>query len=100
MRGASLFYLARGLHSRRFFSTREIVTAGWQQLKFRVVGSEDPEHVQKARDQALAFIAGWPVDELLELASEIFDETLATRSGPAPPPWPSGTSTTANGSGS
>jgi HAD superfamily hydrolase (TIGR01490 family) len=82
MRGASLFYLARGLHSRKFFSTREILTAGWRQLKFRVVGSEDPEHVARVREQALAFIAGWPVDELVELASEIFDEVLATKVWP------------------
>src|SRR5690606_13110659 len=73
MRGASLFYLARGLHSRRFFSTREILTAAWQQVRFRVVGSEDPNHVAHIREQALAFIAGWPVDELIELAAEIFD---------------------------
>jgi HAD superfamily hydrolase (TIGR01490 family) len=82
MRGASLFYLARGLHTRRFFSTREILTAGWQQLRFRVVGSEDPDHVQRVREQALAFIAGWPVDELLELGAEIFDEGLATKVWP------------------
>jgi HAD superfamily hydrolase (TIGR01490 family) len=82
MRGASLFYLARGLHTRRFFSTREILTAGWQQLRFRVVGSEDPDDVQRVREQALAFIAGWPVDELLELAAEIFDEGLATKVWP------------------
>ncbi|WP_349691308.1 HAD-IB family hydrolase [Actinopolymorpha sp. B11F2] len=82
MRGASLFYLARGLHTRRFFSTREILTAGWQQLRFRVVGSEDPDHMQRVREQALAFIAGWPVAELLELGAEIFDEGLATKVWP------------------
>jgi HAD superfamily hydrolase (TIGR01490 family) len=82
MRGASLFYLARGLHSRRFFSTREILTAGWRQLRFRVVGSEDPDHMQRVREEALAFIAGWPVDEFLELGSEIFDEVLATKVWP------------------
>ena len=82
MRGASLFLLARGLYSRRFFSTRDILTAGWRQLKFRVVGSEDPDDVQQVREQALAFIAGWPVAELLELASEIFDEGLATKVWP------------------
>jgi HAD superfamily hydrolase (TIGR01490 family) len=82
MRGGSLFYLARGLHSRRFFSTREILTAGWQQLKFRVIGSEDPDHVRQIREQALAFIAGWPVADLVELAAEIFDEVLTTKVWP------------------
>ncbi|WP_020579501.1 HAD family hydrolase [Actinopolymorpha alba] len=82
MRGASLFYLARGLHSRRFFSTREVLGAGWQQLKFRVIGSEDPDDVHQIREQALAFIRGWPVSELTELAAEIFDEVLTTKIWP------------------
>ncbi len=82
MRGGSLFYLARGLHSRRFFSTRQIVTAGWHQLKFRVVGSEDPDDVRLIRERALAFIAGWPVADLVELAAEIFDEVLTTKVWP------------------
>lgn len=82
MRGASLFYLARGLHTRKFFSTRDILTAGWRQLKFRVVGSEDPDHMRLIREQALDFIAGWSVDELLELSEEIFDEVLATKIWP------------------
>ena len=60
----------------------EIVTAGWHQLKFRVVGSEDPDDVRLIREQALAFIAGWPVADLVELAAEIFDEVLTTKVWP------------------
>lgn len=82
MRGASLFYLARGLHTRDFLKTRDILTAGWLQLKFRVVGSEDPDHVHHAREYALAFIAGWSVDDLLDLCEEIYDEVLADKIWP------------------
>jgi HAD superfamily hydrolase (TIGR01490 family) len=82
MRGASLFYLARGLHSRQYVATRDILHAGWQQLKFRVVGSENADDVRVVRELALAFIAGWPVSDLTELGSEIFDEALTTKIWP------------------
>ena len=67
MQGASIFHLARGLHRRKFFTTREIVGAAWKQAYFRVVGVEDPEHVADARASALGFIAGHTVAELQEL---------------------------------
>ena len=67
MQGASIFHLARGLHRRKFFTTREIVGAAWKQAYFRVVGVEDPEHVAEARNSALGFIAGHTVAELEEL---------------------------------
>ena len=62
MQGASIFHLARGLHRRKFFTTRDILGAAWKQAYFRVVGVEDPEHVAEARASALTFIAGHTVD--------------------------------------
>jgi HAD superfamily hydrolase (TIGR01490 family) len=82
MQGASIFHLAKGLHRRRFFSTREIVGAAWKQAYFRVVGVEDPEHVADARNSALSFIAGHTVAELESLGEEIFDEAMAARIWP------------------
>ena len=82
MQGASIFHLAKGLHRRKFFTTREIVGAAWKQAYFRVVGVEDPEHVAEARASALAFIAGHSVQELEELGEEIFDEAMAHRIWP------------------
>ncbi|GAB3195509.1 HAD-IB family hydrolase [Nocardioides hungaricus] len=82
MQGASIFHLARGLHRRRFFTTREIVGAAWKQAYFRVVGVEDPEHVADARASALGFIAGHTVAELQELGEEIFEEAMADRIWP------------------
>jgi HAD superfamily hydrolase (TIGR01490 family) len=82
MQGASIFHLARGLHRRRFFTTRDIASAAWKQAYFRVVGVEDPEHVAEARAQALAFIAGHTVAELESLGEEIFDEAMAHRIWP------------------
>ena len=82
MQGASIFHLARGLHRRKFFTTREIVGAAWKQAYFRVVGVEDPEHVADARASALGFIAGHTVAELEELGAEIFEEAMADRIWP------------------
>ncbi len=82
MQGASIFHLARGLHRRNFFTTRDILGAAWKQAYFRVVGVEDPEHVAEARNSALSFIAGHTVAELEELGEEIFDEAMAHRIWP------------------
>jgi HAD superfamily hydrolase (TIGR01490 family) len=82
MQGASIFHLAKGLHRRDFFTTREILGAAWKQAYFRIVGVEDPEHVAEARNSALSFIAGHTVKELEELGEEIFDEAMAHRIWP------------------
>ncbi len=82
MQGASIFHLARGLHKREFFTTREILSAAWKQAYFRIVGVEDPEHVAKTRASALSFIAGHTVVELEDLGEEIFDEAMAHRIWP------------------
>ena len=82
MQGASIFHLARGLHRREFFTTREIASAAWKQAYFRIIGVEDPEHVAEARHSALAFIAGHTTTELEELTEEIFDEAMAHRIWP------------------
>ena len=82
MQGASIFHLARGLHRRKFFTTREILGAAWKQAYFRVVGVEDPEHVAEARASALNFIRGHRVEELESLGEEIFEEAMAHRIWP------------------
>jgi HAD superfamily hydrolase (TIGR01490 family) len=82
MQGASIFHLARGLHRRNFFTTREIAGAAWKQAYFRIVGVEDPDHVAEARSSALAFIKGHRVAELEALGEEIFDEAMAHRIWP------------------
>ncbi len=82
MQGASIFHLARGLHRREFFTTTDIAKAAWQQFYFRVLGVEDPEHIEKARSSALAFIAGHRVSELEQIGEEIFDENMADKIWP------------------
>ena len=82
MQGASIFHLARGLHRRKFFTTKDIAKAAWQQAYFRLIGVEDPGHVAEARSSALTFIAGHSVEDLERIVEEIFDEAMAHRIWP------------------
>src|SRR5689334_3902575 len=79
MQGASIYYLARGLAARKYFTTGDLIRFGMQQLRFRLLASENAGHVSSARDAALAFVADWRVDDLERLSEEIFDELMADR---------------------
>jgi HAD superfamily hydrolase (TIGR01490 family) len=79
MQGASIYYLARGLAARKYFTTGDLLRFGLQQLKFRLLASENAGDVSSARDAALAFVADWRVDDLERLSEEIFDELMAER---------------------
>jgi HAD superfamily hydrolase (TIGR01490 family) len=73
LRGAAIFYFARGMYQRKYFRARDIAWFGYQQVRFRL-GAEDPEHVDSAQSAALSFIVHRSVGELKDLAEEIFEE--------------------------
>jgi HAD superfamily hydrolase (TIGR01490 family) len=79
MRGASLYWFARGMAARDYVKTMDLVRFGWAQLKFRLLSDEIPEDVADARAAALSFVKGWPVRKLEVLCEEIFDELMAER---------------------
>jgi HAD superfamily hydrolase (TIGR01490 family) len=79
MRGASIYYFARGLAARHFFSARDLAAFAWQQTKFRVGGREDHGDMTQARESALAFVAGKEVAEIVRHAEEIYDDLMAER---------------------
>ncbi len=79
MMGASLFWFARGLAARKYFTGRDVASFVWQQAKFRVAGSESAVDVHTVRDNALAFIAGRSVQEISAAGEEIYDELMADR---------------------
>ncbi|MFI1183959.1 HAD family hydrolase [Streptomyces sp. NPDC020799] len=82
MQGASLFHFGRGLYKRHFFHKRELARFIWQQIYFRVVGAENPEHVEDARNSALSIVKGHRVSELMSIGEEIYDEYMAERIWP------------------
>ena len=79
MMGASIFHFARGLAARNFFSGAVLRGFVWQQLKFRLGGEGSPEDIRAHREEALSFVAGREVSELVALGEEIYDELMADR---------------------
>jgi HAD superfamily hydrolase (TIGR01490 family) len=82
IQGASLFHLAKGLYRRGFFPTRVILRGLWVQVYFRMVGREKAGHIDDARSVTLGFIEGHTVEELTEIASEVYEESIAERIWP------------------
>jgi HAD superfamily hydrolase (TIGR01490 family) len=82
MQGAAIFHLGRGLYKRKFFHKRDLLRFAWQQAYFRLAGSEDPEHMQDARDSGLSIIKGHRVEELRSIGEEIYDEYMAGKIWP------------------
>jgi len=78
MQGASIFHFARGLVARNFFTTGDLVRFAWLQIKFRLIG-EDAEDTSRAREGALAFVAGRQASEIVDMGEEIYDELMADK---------------------
>jgi HAD superfamily hydrolase (TIGR01490 family) len=79
MRGASIYHFARGLAARKMFGPRDLGRLFLTQLAFRLRGTENADHIDAAREAALAFVAGHRVDDIVRLGEEIYDDTMATR---------------------
>lgn len=79
MMGASIFHFAKGLASRKFFTTRDILTMLYQQTKFRAVGTENALDIHSSRDRALAFVKDVEIETIRRLGQEIFDEEMAQK---------------------
>lgn len=79
MQGASIYYFARGLAKRRYFTTGDLARMAWKQLRFRLMAAEHSGDIASTREAALAFIAGWKVEDVARLSEEIFDELMADK---------------------
>jgi len=78
MQGASIYYFAKGLAARKFFTSTDLARFAWREVRFRVSG-ESMQHMAKAREAALAFVAGHDVEEVVALCEGIYDEMMAER---------------------
>src|SRR5215472_15067594 len=79
MRGASIYYFARGLAARKMFGPMDLARMAWGQASYRMRGAENADHIDAAREAALAFVAGHRVSDIVSLCEEIYDETMADR---------------------
>jgi HAD superfamily hydrolase (TIGR01490 family) len=79
MQGASIYWFARGLASRKYFTVGDLTRFALQQLRFRILANEDPADMAQTKETALAFVEGWRVEDMERLCEEIFDELMAER---------------------
>ncbi|HTS99005.1 MAG TPA: HAD-IB family hydrolase [Streptosporangiaceae bacterium] len=79
MRGASIYHFARGLAARKMFGPRDLARMTWGQVAFRLRGAENSDHIDAAREAALAFVAGHSVADIVRLGEEIYDDSMADR---------------------
>jgi HAD superfamily hydrolase (TIGR01490 family) len=79
MRGSSLFHLAVGLAKRKYFNASEISGFARKQLKFVLSGSEDLEDMASATEAALSFVENRSVNELQDLAEQLFDSEMVDK---------------------
>ncbi|MBC7375169.1 MAG: HAD-IB family hydrolase [Frankiales bacterium] len=79
IRGASIYFFGKGMAGRGLITTSDLMRFGWQQLTFRVRGTENPDDVAEARDKALGLVAGKSVAEIVAYGEEIYDELMERR---------------------
>ncbi|SCG65666.1 HAD family hydrolase [Micromonospora humi] len=79
MQGASIYWFARGLAARNYFTAGDLARFAWQQARFRLLATEHVGTMSQAKEAALAFVQGWRVDDVERLTEEIFDELMAPR---------------------
>src|ERR1700751_1560863 len=61
------------------FGPRDLTRLAWSQVAFRLRGAENADHIDAAREAALAFVAGQRVEDIVRLGEEIYDDTMADR---------------------
>jgi HAD superfamily hydrolase (TIGR01490 family) len=79
MRGASIYHFARGLAARKMFGPADLVKMAMGQVVFRMRGAENADRIDRAREAALAFVAGHKVADIASLGEAIYDDTMADR---------------------
>ena len=82
MRGASIFYLAKGLFARKILSATDLANFAIAQGKFLTIGSENLADMARITEDALSFVTGRTTEEVIGLAEEIYDEIMVDKVWP------------------
>lgn len=77
--GSSLFLLARGMYQRDYYRVRDMAGFAWNQVMFRLVGSEREQGIEQSKQAALEFVKGKHRDEFAALGNEIVEEQILPR---------------------
>src|SRR5690348_17026122 len=81
LRGASIFYFARELYRRDFFTVSDLAQMAWMQARFKLLG-EKMEHVLLIRERALSFVQGHSVAEIKAIGEDVYDEAIKNKIWP------------------
>ena len=80
--GSSLFPIAREMYRRRVLKTTDLVRFAVDQIGYRVLGTEDPKKIARAREGALEGVKGRSRDEVLDVGRGIVRRELLPRMYP------------------
>ncbi len=84
LRGSSMYYLARGLITRRVFTPRQVAELVLRQARFVVTGAEAVTDLASMVAGAQELVRGRPVEQVVAFGRAIFDAQLVARL------WPEG----------
>jgi HAD superfamily hydrolase (TIGR01490 family) len=74
IRGSTIYFLGRGMYQRGYFTKSDISRFVLANLRFRLTGTEKREEIEKFQNAATSFIGGHNVQDIQNLAQEIYDE--------------------------
>ncbi len=82
LRGASLYYLARGLAARDLVTWRQIIRYAWKQWKFMTSGKEHVKDLKFVTETSMTFIAGRDQTLMLDVCRTTIDELMLSKLWP------------------
>ncbi len=77
IRGSTLYFLGKGMYQRGYFTKKDISRFVLANLRFRLTGKENREEIQRFQDAATDFIGGHNVEDILQIAQEIYDQYVS-----------------------
>lgn len=79
VRGSAMFFLVKGMYRKGYFSKADIARFVIANLRYRLTGTENPEEIEKYKQAAMSFIAGRSVQDLKDLAAEIYNDFISPK---------------------
>lgn len=79
VKGSAMFFLVKGMYRRGYFSKSDIARFVIANLRYRLTGTENPEEIEKYKHAAMEFIEGHTVQEMTQLADEIYEEFISPK---------------------
>ena len=79
IRGSSIYFIARGMYTRGYFTKNDISKFVVANVRFRLTGTEKPEVIERYRKASQEFIGGHKVTDIYQTCDEIYDELICKK---------------------